>query len=193
MSFLNGLSGLGAGLNVFAGNAAKDAMDQPAPRTPLLSSAPPAAPEATPPAASDAPAPDAPAPSGGSAKVPADYLPIYEAASKRTGIPVDVLVAQGKQESNFDPNVVSSTGGIGLHQIQPSTARNPGYGLSPIDPASLKDPATNIAFAADYLKARAGNNVDWTDPKQVDAALHAYNGGGDPRYVQNVRRYMGAA
>ena len=61
-----------------------------------------------------------------------------------------------------------------------------------VDPATLKDPAANIAFAADYLKARAGQNADFSNPSIVNTALAAYNGGGDPRYVQNVRRYMGA-
>jgi soluble lytic murein transglycosylase-like protein len=194
VSLINGLGGLGSGLSAFAGAAEKDALE-PA-RNPLLSSAAQSQESATPaaPAAAPAPSADAPAPtSGGSPKVPGDLLPIYQAASKRTGIPIDVLIAQGKQESNFDPNVVSSTGEIGLHQIQASTARDPGFGLSGIDPATLKDPVVNISFAADYLKAKGGKGLDFNNPASVNAALAAYNGGGDPNYVANVRRYMGAA
>lgn len=189
MSLLNGLTALGSGLNAFAGSAAMDA-ETPT-RMPLLNSTPASDPDASAPAAQDRPAGDKVAPTT-NLKVPAELLPLYQAASRRTGIPIDVLVAQAKQESGFDPNIVSSTGGIGLHQIQPSTARDPGYGMRGIDPATLKDPAVNIAFAADYLKAKAGGDVDWDDPKAVDAALKAYNGGGDARYVEHVRRQMGA-
>lgn len=187
MSLLNGL---GASLSSFGALGLKDEADQQAqaPR-PLLNSTPAAAPAAGiagAPGATEAT--DVPAPSSVKG-VPQDLLPIYQAASKRTGIPVDVLIAQGKQESNFDPNAVGSAGEIGIHQIKPSTAAQPGFGLKGIDPATLKDPAVNINFAADYLKARAGN-PNFNDPAAVNAALASYNGGGDPNYVANVRRHM---
>lgn len=190
MSLINGL---GAGLAAFGALGLKDEADQAEQaRTarPLLNSTPAAdapavgiaaAPGAT--AATDVPAPS-------SVKgVPPDLLPIYQAASKRTGIPVDVLIAQGKQESNFNPDAIGSAGEIGIHQIKPTTAADPGYGLKGIDPATLKDPAVNINFAADYLKAKAGN-PNFNDPASVDAALAAYNGGGDKNYVANVRQHM---
>lgn len=200
MSLINGIGGLGSGLAAFAGQAAEDAATPPSRaqspiRTPLLNATPGAA------VASGESAPLAPADAAQAAlaatnakalNVPADLLPIYQQAAKRTGIPVDVLIAQGKQESGFDPSVVSSTGGIGLHQIQAATARDPGYGVAPVDPATLKDPQVSINFAADYMRARAGSGADFSDPRTVDAALAAYNGGGDKAYVANVRRYMGA-
>jgi soluble lytic murein transglycosylase-like protein len=186
MSLLNGFSELGSGLSAFAGNGLKDEEIQR--RMPLMSRAPTS--DAAP-TAEQIPAADAP--KAAPANVPVDLLPLYQAASKRTGIPVDVLIAQAKQESNFNQDAVGSAGEIGLHQIKPSTASDPGFGLKGIDPATLKDPAVNINFAADYLKARAGDGVDFSNPAAVDAALKAYNGGGDPRYVQNVRRHMGAA
>jgi soluble lytic murein transglycosylase-like protein len=194
---INGLGAFGSSITTLAANAAQDAATTPA-RAPLLNTPAAAPPESTPagPAPAGAAAPalagQAAAASGGSATVPPDLLPIYQATSKRTGIPIDVLLAQAKQESGFDPTIVSKTGGIGLHQIQAATARDPGYGLRGIDPATLTDPATNINFAADYMKAKAGN-PNFADPRSVDAAVAAYNGGGDPNYVQNVRRHMGAA
>jgi soluble lytic murein transglycosylase-like protein len=130
------------------------------------------------------------------AGVPPDLLPIYAAAAKRTGIPIDVLIAQAKQESGFRSDVIGNLGEIGLHQILPSTARSPGYGLQGVDPATLKNPGANINFAADYLRARAGADADFSNPAVIDHALRAYNGmgqGGDPNYVSNVRRYMGVA
>ena len=200
MSLLNGIAGFGSGVGAVAGDAAGEQLRLEMQRS-LLNNAPPAATAApAAPVAGDAvPATPVAAPTeaapakGGAVNVPPDLLPIYQAAAKRTGIPVDVLIAQGRQESGFDPNVVSSTGGIGLHQIQPSTARDPGYGIKPVDPAALKDPAVNINFAADYLRAMAAPRIDFNNPATVDRALAGYNGGGDPNYVANVRRYMKAA
>lgn len=186
MSLLNGL---GQSLSDTADDALKDQAAQAAQARPLLNSTP-----AAPPPGGIAGAPgatvatDVPAPST-VAGVPPDLVPIYQAASKRTGIPVDVLMAQGKQESGFKTDAVGSAGEIGLHQIKPSTAADPGYGLKGIDPATLKDPAVNINFAADYLKAKSGN-PNFNDPASVNAALASYNGGGDPAYVQHVRQHM---
>lgn len=127
-------------------------------------------------------------------QVPKEYIPFYEEASKRTGIPISVLQAQSAQESGFNPGATGSAGEIGIDQIKPDTARNPGYGLTGVqNPDVLRDPRTNILFGADYLKARAGGNVDWTDPAQVAAALRSYNGGGDAQYAQHVMRYIPAS
>ena len=207
MSILNGIAGLSSGLSSFARMTADDMAEQKAntadaaqqrsllntvaPPPPDAPAAPAAAQEHAPAAvqehAAEAGAANA---AKGALAVPDALLPIYQAASKRTHIPIDVLIAHGKQESNFNADAVGSAGEIGIHQIKPSTAVSPGYGMKGIDPATLKDPAVNINFAADYLAARAGH-PNFNDPAAVDAALKAYNGGGDPNYVANVRRYMG--
>ena len=130
-------------------------------------------------------------PEGRGATAPADLAPLFDEASKATGIPAPILMAKVRQESNFNPNAVGGAGEVGLAQILPSTARDPGFGMQGVDPAALKDPRTNIMFGAQYLAARgkaAGVN-DWNDPQQVAKALAAYNGGGDPNYVQNVMRF----
>jgi soluble lytic murein transglycosylase-like protein len=196
MSFLNGIGALGTGLGALASNVAKDEEDRA--RTPLLN-ATPAAPAASTPAAADPIVAANPPPAGSAvAGVPADLIPIYAAASKRTGIPIDVLIAQGKQESGFRSDIIGNAGEIGIHQVKPSTGRDPGFGMRGIDPATLRDPTVNINFAADYLKARAGEAANLSNPADIDRALAAYNGGGpgrvggDPNYVANVRRYMGA-
>lgn len=189
---INGIGGLGAGLAAFADSGIKD--EESRVTRPLLNSTSATPTDAAAPSDAAAAPQAASAPAGGSsADVPADLLPIYQAASKRTGIPVDVLVAQGKQESGLNPDAVGSAGEIGLHQIKPSTAVSPGFGMTGIDPATLKDPAVNINFAASYLKARGGAGLDFNNPASVDRALAAYNSGGDPNYVANVRRHMGAA
>jgi soluble lytic murein transglycosylase-like protein len=191
VGLINGLDAFGSSLTAFAGNAARDEATRPA-----LTPAPAAAAQEPTPAPAGAATlagqAAAAAAGGGAATVPPDLLPIYQATSKRTGIPIDVLLAQAKQESGFNPAAVGKSGEIGLHQIMPSTARDPGFGLRGIDPATLTDPATNINFAASYMLARSGGKIDFSNPAAVDAALAKYNSGGDPNYAANVRRYMGA-
>jgi len=116
----------------------------------------------------------------------------FEEASKETGIPVAILKAQAQQESRFNPNAIGRSGEVGLLQVKPSTAAQPGYGVEPVDPAKLTDPAENIRFGARYLaaRARAAGVESWNDPQQVAKGLTAYNGGGDPNYAQNVLRYL---
>jgi len=126
---------------------------------------------------------------GSSASVPLEWIQYYREASAETGIPMDLLIAQHRQESGFNPKARGAAGEIGLGQIKPSTARDPGYGLTGVDPATLDDPRNNILFSARYLKARGGQGTDWNNPAAQAQALAAYNGGGDPNYVQNVNRY----
>jgi soluble lytic murein transglycosylase-like protein len=140
-------------------------------------------------------APPAPAYGAGgpnAVPVPAAYMPLFQAASKRTGVPVDLLIAQARQESGFNPGATGQAGEIGVMQIHPQTATNPGYGLTGVrSPDLLRDPATNINFGADYLAARAkAMGADLTTPQGQAVGLTAYNGGGDPNYVANVTRYM---
>ena len=128
---------------------------------------------------------------GASASAPTAWLPYFEEASKATGVPVDLLIAQARQESGFNPNATGQAGEIGAFQIKPSTAQSPGFGIAGVDPASITGPdnvRNNIMFGAQYLKARMGGG-DPTNPAVQAAGLHAYNGGGDPNYVQNVFRY----
>lgn len=153
-------------------------------------------------AVAQAPAPQAPAAqaapaasAGGPGEVPAALLPHFQEASAASNIPQSVLTALARQESNFDPAVVSKTGGTGVMQIQPSTAALPGFGMDGMDPSQLKDPRSNIMFGAKYLAARGkeAGVTDWNDPQQLAMGLKAYNGGGDPNYVQNVTRYLPSA
>jgi soluble lytic murein transglycosylase-like protein len=128
---------------------------------------------------------------GASIPVPTEYMPLFEAAAKRNNMPVDLLIAQARQESGFNPNAA----GGGLMQIQDKTALKPGFGMQGVQsPAILKDPATNINFGADYLAARAkAIGADLNTPQGQALALREYNGGGDPDYAAHVTRYMPAA
>jgi hypothetical protein len=128
-----------------------------------------------------------------SSSAPSPYLmTVFQEASKSSGVPLDVLLAVAKRESNFNPKARGRSGEMGLMQIMPSTARQPGYGVAPVDDTELFNPSTNINFGAQYLAARAKSEgvKDWNDPIQRAKALKAYNGGGDPNYVENVSRYL---
>jgi soluble lytic murein transglycosylase-like protein/antitoxin (DNA-binding transcriptional repressor) of toxin-antitoxin stability system len=125
---------------------------------------------------------------GATAAMPPEYLEHFRRASAETGIPMDVLIAQARQESSFNPNARGAAGEIGIFQIKPSTAQQPGFGMTGVDPGTLSDPGANIMFGARYLRARMGQG-DPNNPADQARALAAYNGGGDPNYVANVNRY----
>ena len=124
--------------------------------------------------------------------VPQNLYPHYEEASKATGVPIHYLIAKDKQESTLNPDAVGGAGEIGISQVLPSTARNPGYGMAGVDPATLRDPRNGVMFGAQYLAARAkaAGITDWNDPAQAARAFTAYNGGGDPNYAANVFRHL---
>ena len=125
-------------------------------------------------------------------QVPQDWLPYFQEASQRTGIPADVLIAQMRQESGFNPALTGTSGEIGPAQVMPSTARSPGAGVAPVDPSMLRDPRTAINFQADYLKSRLPAGTSPSDPVALNRALYGYNGGGDKDYVAHVTRYLPA-
>jgi hypothetical protein len=74
-----------------------------------------------------------------------------------------------RAESGGDPSVVSPKGARGLMQIMPETAREPGYGVRPLQDNS---DAENVRFGTDYLAAMLRK---YKGDKQ--AAAVAYNGG----------------
>ncbi len=100
-------------------------------------------------------------------------------------------------ESNGDPNAVSPKGAIGLMQIMPKTARNPGFGVenafeiadkfgyvyNDMSDATLKRllmvPEINVELGNQYLDAMLNQYTE------VDDALRAYNAG-----KTNVDRFI---
>ena len=124
---------------------------------------------------------------GGAPEVPEEWRPHLRAASERHGIPESALAAVARQESRFgraDPK--------NPMQIIERTARDPGYGVSPI---SLEDRGrldVAVPWAAQYIAAR-NPNVDWTTlsrPEMAQRLASTYNAGGDPNYASNILRYM---
>lgn len=92
------------------------------------------------------------------------YQKIFEAASKKYGVPDNLLTAQAQQESGFNPNAVSDAGAQGLMQFMPATAQS--IGLS--DPFN---PDQAIPAAAKYDAQLYADTGSWKD------ALIAYNEG----------------
>lgn len=117
--------------------------------------------------------------------IPAGILP---AGSPGAEVGEGVILSITRQESSFDPDVVSHSGAVGLMQLLPGTAhdvaRKQGIVLGP---GSLRDPTQNIALGTAYfasLMRRFG--------EATPLAIAAYNAGphnveawladnGDPR------------
>jgi hypothetical protein len=76
------------------------------------------------------------------------------------------------QESRGNQNAVSPKGAFGVMQLMPDTAKDPGFGVSPLDPNAADPEAENRRVGQDYLKAMLNRyGGDET------SALVAYNWG----------------
>lgn len=122
---------------------------------------------------------------GGEPTVPDDWRPHIQEASRRYGVPEHVLTAVARQESSYGRNAPDNP-----MQIIESTAREPGFGLSPISREDRARPEAFLPWAAQYIAAR-NQNANWEDRPATARALAAtYNAGGDPNYAFNVGRYL---
>ncbi|MGP1569821.1 MAG: lytic transglycosylase domain-containing protein [Eubacteriales bacterium] len=96
---------------------------------------------------------------------PQEMEEIFEAAARKNNVPLKLLKAMAKAESQFKPYVVSSAGAMGVMQLMPKTAK----ALGVVD---AFDPYENIMGGAKYigdkLKMYGGD---------VKLALAAYSAG----------------
>lgn len=106
----------------------------------------------------------------------APYDATIKAAASQYNIPWQLLAAQIQQESDFDPNAVSSAGAQGIAQFMPATAQ--AYGLS-----NPFDPTASINAMAQYMSDLYSQFGSWS------AALAAYNWG--PGNLQNALNNSG--
>ncbi len=99
-----------------------------------------------------------------------EYLVSCCAAS---GYPAWIALRQVEIESNWNPDAVSPAGAIGVAQVMPTTAAQPGYGCEPFNP---RDWRQSLSFLAQYMAQLKQRTGEWS------TALLAYNVGfhGDP-------------
>lgn len=123
-----------------------------------------------------------------------DLNTIFEEAASRYNLPVTLLRAVAKTESNFNASAVSPAGAMGVMQLMPNTAKS----LGVTDPFDARQ---NIMGGAKYLSENLNRFGD------VKLALAAYNAGpnsvtkygGIPpytetqNYVKKVMGYMGGS
>ncbi|MFJ7950867.1 lytic transglycosylase domain-containing protein [Lysinibacillus sp. NPDC096418] len=93
------------------------------------------------------------------------YAAIIKQASITHNVPEKLIASVMKQESNFNPSVVSNAGAQGLMQLMPKTAQYLGV-------SNAFDPEQNIMAGAKYLRQML-DKFD-NDPQ---LALAAYNAG----------------
>jgi Transglycosylase SLT domain len=129
------------------------------------------------------------------------YRPAIEEASKKTGVPANLIAAQVWQESRGDAHAGSTNvNGLtdsGLMQVNPNTFKELQQKHPQLQGMSLSDPATNIMagacymqdmaqqFGGDYNKALRAYN---SGPDQVHADLSSVSVG-DPDYVNTVMNF----
>jgi soluble lytic murein transglycosylase-like protein len=95
--------------------------------------------------------------------VPARYRDEFRLAAADTNLPVAMIVAVAKVESNLDPRAESSAGAHGLLQVLPSTAAE--LKLDPFEPRE------NVLAGARYLRQMLDRF------RSTELAFAAYNAG----------------
>ncbi len=115
---------------------------------------------------------------------PRPYLPAVTTESTRSGISASLAYSIMREESAFDPRVVSSANAVGLMQLIVPTAKRMGKPLHlPGDAESLKRPEINVALGCRYLSIL--RNMFPDNPLM---AIPGYNaGGGKPKDWINDR------
>lgn len=111
--------------------------------------------------------------------LPDEYVEAIEASAARHDVNPYVVVAVIDAESDWQADVVSEAGAVGLMQVLPETAeelRAEGY-VSPDDVGdaspeeSLSDPSVNIEYGTAYLRLLVERY------HEIETALAAYNAG----------------
>jgi len=105
---------------------------------------------------------------------PLPYPEALEAAVRGLDLPPEVVAAVAREESRWDPEIVSAVGARGLMQLMPATAMRVGrsVGAGAVRPDDLFDPEVSLRLGAvelDRLRTAFGGFLP--------AAVAAYNAG----------------
>jgi hypothetical protein len=99
-----------------------------------------------------------------------DYRAAARAEAAKFGLRPEMFERMILRESNFNPAARSPKGALGLSQVMPATARDPGFGVAPL--ANPMDPNESLRFGAEYLSALIREFGG-----DEERALAAYNAG----------------
>lgn len=116
---------------------------------------------------------------------PLAWWSLVEEAASTYGIDPFLILAVMREESNFSPTAVSSSGARGLMQLLPSTAKwiQESKLNQPFHEATLNDPKVNILLGSWYLR----HLLELFD-FDLARAVAAYNGG-----PGNLQRWVAAS
>jgi soluble lytic murein transglycosylase len=109
---------------------------------------------------------------------PRAYAPLIDDVARERGVPAELVRAVAREESSFNPRVVSTALAYGLIQVIPKTAKIHAQALSlPSDPASLKRPEVNLQIGSHFLSELRKRYAQ--NPAVVPAAYNAGFGASD--------------
>ncbi|RMA42585.1 lytic transglycosylase domain-containing protein [Rhodophyticola porphyridii] len=81
------------------------------------------------------------------------YYPVTDLAQAQLPSPASLNLSIARRESEFDPDVISSAGAVGLMQVMPGTGRGQAgrLGIEFSEARLLSDPAYNAVLGSGYL------------------------------------------
>jgi len=101
---------------------------------------------------------------------PRAYGEVIDEVAEKENLPAPVFFALVREESYFDPGIVSRSGAVGLTQLMSETAADSARWLR-MEEYDLSDPQTNLRLGARHFSRLLGRLED------VPKALMAYNAG----------------
>lgn len=107
-------------------------------------------------------------------RFPRPFKTDFEKNARATEVPPNLLFALARQESAFNPSIISPAGARGLMQLMPATAREVARkkGVSPFVANDLDKPAVNVRLGSFYYRQM----LDRFDNNRI-LATAAYNAG----------------